>query len=106
MAASKTVPPTDSVRVDPDQPVTTPDRAPLATPASASFGRLTWMLLGPFALVLSTFVIFKEKSWFGVGDIAYFGVLGAMLLGRWAEFRGGQAHTADGEPATKAHLRR
>jgi hypothetical protein len=29
-----------------------------------------------------------------------------MLLGRWAEFRGGDPRTATGEPATRQDLRR
>lgn len=73
------------------------------------FGRLTWMMLGPMALALVTFALFSKGSssgWFTAWDITYFAVLGTILLGRCLEFRGGNPQMADGQPATRAHLRR
>lgn len=80
---------------------------PTTTSFSAALGRLTWMLLGPFFLVLTIFAIVRgEKSWWTGADLTFFVVLAAMLLGRCLEFRGGHPETASGEPATPAHLRR
>jgi hypothetical protein len=73
----------------------------------AVFGRITWMLLGPVALVLATFgIVNRGEGWVTAPDILYFTILGLMFLGRWLEFRGGNPQTADGQPATPEHLRR
>lgn len=70
-------------------------------------GRLVWMLAGPMALVLMTFAIVSEGGgWLTVFDVLYFVILIAMLLGRRLEFRGGNPHTAMGEPATENDFRR
>jgi hypothetical protein len=83
----------------------------MSASGETSFGvliaRLTWMAFGPLALMLATFGIVSIGSgWLTSADIAYFVILGVMVLGRWLEFRSGRAQTADGEPATQAHLRR
>jgi hypothetical protein len=73
----------------------------------ALFGRLTWMMFGPISLAVTTFlVVSKGGGWFTPADFAHFAVLGAMLLGRCLEFGGGNPQTAEGQPATRAHLRR
>ena len=77
------------------------------TPASAALARLVWMMLGPVALVLTAVAIVRTgNGWLTGADIAYFAVLGAVLLARWGEFRGGSAQTATGEPATREDVRR
>src|SRR5262245_51846944 len=77
------------------------------TSALAFLGRLTWMMIGPLALALMTFLIIaKGGGWFTGADAAYFVVLGAMLLGRWLDFHGGDPRKATGEPASAADLRR
>jgi hypothetical protein len=48
----------------------------------------------------------RGGGWLTPYDIGYFVVLGAMFLGRGLEFLGGNPQTADGEPATAAHLQR
>jgi hypothetical protein len=59
------------------------------------------------ALLMASLGLIRQRSrTFGPADAAYAVSLGAMLLGRWLEFRGGAPLTADGEPATAAHLRR
>jgi len=69
--------------------------------------RLCWMMLGPLALVALAYGIVKSgEGWFTGADLAFLGVLAVTMLARWLEFRGGHAETADGEPATPAHLRR
>jgi hypothetical protein len=82
-----------------------PDRMPEQTSPGAAFGRLTWMLLGPFALFLSALAL-VGRGFLSFASVAYLAILGAMLLGRWVEFRSGGARTADGRPATPGHLRR
>jgi hypothetical protein len=74
---------------------------------TAVLGRLTWMLVGPFVLVLSLMALWrKERGTVGAPDIVYFTALAAMLIGRWAEFHSGHGRTGAGEPVTLAHLRR
>jgi hypothetical protein len=77
------------------------------SPTPAVFGRLYWMIAGPFALAICAI---RLTDWAGgrLGplDVIYFLLLGGMLLARRMEFRHGQPLTATGEPATAAHLRR
>ncbi len=73
----------------------------------AIFGRLSWMVVGPFALAIFALSMTERRDgWFSLLDLIYFVVLGGMLLGRWLEFRYSRPQTAMGEPATAAHLRR
>jgi hypothetical protein len=58
-------------------------------------------------LVLVTFGIVRNwEGWVTGLDVAFFVLVGVMLLGRWLEFRGGRPETATGEPATPGHLQR
>lgn len=67
--------------------------------------RLTWMLLGPCALLFSAVAIVRiGQGWLTAADIAFFIVVLAMLAGRTLEFGTGHAQTADGAPATRQHL--
>lgn len=69
--------------------------------------RLFWMMIGPMLLALFAYLIIKTgNGWLTGFDFAFLGVAAAMMLARWLEFRGGHAKTAEGEPATPAHLRR
>jgi hypothetical protein len=73
----------------------------------AFFGRLSWMIIGPFALAIAAVGIADRRDgWFSPLDLIYFVVLGGMLLGRWLEFRYSRPLTATGEPANGDHLRR
>lgn len=72
----------------------------------AVVGRLTWMLVGPFALLLSLIDVWGKQGRFGAADILYIAALAAMLVGRWAEFHSGHGLTGSGEPATREDLRR
>jgi len=91
----------------PDQPNATPQQSEPATPLLAVLGRLTWMLFGPLAVVLSAITLVgKDKALLSLADAGYFTALAAMLLGRCVEFSSGHALTATGEPATTSHLRR
>jgi hypothetical protein len=75
--------------------------------APAVVGRLSWMIVGPFALAIAAVGISERRDgWFGALDLIYFVVLGGMFLGRWLEFRSSRPLTAAGEPATVADLRR
>jgi hypothetical protein len=75
--------------------------------APAVVGRLSWMIVGPFALALVAVGITERRDgWFGALDLIYFVVLGAMLLGRWLEFQYSRPLTAAGEPASVHDLRR
>jgi hypothetical protein len=107
MAVSSPAPDAVSTPTKQDLPQTPAQPERVGSSALAALGRLTWMLLGPMALLLATLSLFtRGRSTFGTADGAFFAALGAMLLGRWLDFRGGTPLTADGEPATAAHLRR
>lgn len=69
--------------------------------------RLFWIFVGPLALAVLAFAIVKTgNGWLTGPDFAFLGLLAGVMLARCLEFRGGHAQTADGEPATPAHLRR
>jgi hypothetical protein len=69
--------------------------------------RLIWMLLGPLFLGLIAYrTVRQADGWFTGTDIAYAGILVAMIVGRWLEMRSGTAMTATGEPATMAQFKR
>jgi hypothetical protein len=77
------------------------------TSTPAFFGRLSWMIVGPFALAVCTISIAQRgDGWLSPLDLVYFLVLCGMLIGRWSEFRFSQPMTATGECATAQHLRR
>lgn len=83
----------------------TPTQPP--TSFHAILSRVFWMLLGPVVLAILTYtIISKGSGWFTPADFAFLAVLVFLLLARWLEFRGGNALTAFGEPATPIHLRR
>ena len=77
------------------------------TPLISVFGRLFWMMVGPMALVMTTyFIVTSGTGWTTPADLIYFIILGGMILGKWLEFRGGSPETQTGERATAADLRR
>jgi hypothetical protein len=77
-----------------------------AHPAAGFVGRLTWMLIGPAALFLTGLAVVRGSGWLTWPDLAYMAALGVTILGRWVEYLAGDPRTADGEPATAAHVRR
>jgi hypothetical protein len=69
--------------------------------------RLTWVIIGPAALLGITYGIVSGGAGWLTGFDAAFGIVaGLMLLGRWAEQRSGSAVTLTGEPATFQQLKR
>ena len=69
--------------------------------------RLFWMMFGPILLAVFAYLIIKTgNGWLTRFDFAFLAILGGVILARWLEFRGGNPRTAEGEPATAAHLRR
>jgi hypothetical protein len=55
------------------------------TSAPAFFGRLCWMMVGPFVLAICALSIAQRgDGWLSPPDLIYFFVLGAMLIGRWS----------------------
>lgn len=77
------------------------------TPGYAGFARIFWMFLGPMILAMIAFTIASEGGrWLTATDATFGAVLGGILLSRWAEFHAGDPKTAEGEPATPAHLRK
>ena len=69
--------------------------------------RLTWILLGPLALLGITWgIVSQGTGWFTGLDAAFGVVVGLMLLGRWVEHRSGSATTLAGDPATPEQFKR
>jgi hypothetical protein len=69
--------------------------------------RLTWILLGPLALLGITWgIVSKGTGWLTGLDAAFGIVVGLMLLGRWVEHRSGSATALTGEPATPEQFKR
>ncbi len=78
-----------------------------ATSGISTLARVFWMMLGPLALaVLGLHIVNSGSGWFTVADFVFLAFLGATILARWVEYRGGDPKTGTGEPATPAHLRR
>lgn len=68
--------------------------------------QLTWAVLGPMALVLTTIgIVSHRQGWTTYVDALLGIIVVMMVLGRWAEMRSGCARTAQGEPATWKHCK-
>ena len=77
------------------------------TPGYAGFARLYWMFLGPMLLLLGAVSLVNGRGGrLAPRSLTFVGMFASLLLCRWAEFHAGNAKTAEGEPATAAHLRR
>ena len=69
--------------------------------------RVTWMLVGPAVLLLSTHaIITKGGGWLTTWDAVFVIAAALMILARWLEQRSGTAMTATGEPSTLEHFKR
>jgi hypothetical protein len=69
--------------------------------------RVTWTLLGPFVLLLTTWSIVAQGiGWLTWLDGLFVAVVGLMVLGRWIEQRSGACTTLTGEPSTPEQSRR
>jgi hypothetical protein len=69
--------------------------------------RIFWMLLGPAVLFAILFGnTMEDKSWFSGADLAFFILLGLVVLARWVEQRSGQCTLADGQASTWKDFRR
>jgi len=69
--------------------------------------RLTWVLLGPFALLLiSAGIVSRGTGWATALNVCFGVVVGLMLFGRWVEQRSGGATTTKGEPSSLEDCKR
>lgn len=69
--------------------------------------RVTWTVLGPFALfLLSAGIVSRGTGWATALDVCFGAVVVLMLFGRWVEQRSGSATTLHGEPATLEQCKR
>lgn len=76
-------------------------------PSGSCLARLVWFLFGPMLLLVFAILIAeKGGGWLGPLSLAFLAILAMTVLARWLDFRGGLARTAEGTPATPAHLRR
>jgi hypothetical protein len=76
-------------------------------PLYALFSRLFWMMAGPMLLGFLTWQIVTASSgWLTALDLAFFVVLGGMVLSRLAEYLSGRGQTVYGERATRSHVSR
>ena len=88
-----------------------PDSTPAKPGEISSFwvlgARLTWIFVGPVALLGITYgIVSGGTGWLTGFDLAFVVVAGLMLLGRWTEQRSGSAMTVTGEPTTPEQLKR
>jgi hypothetical protein len=67
--------------------------------------RLFWMALGNVALVGAALAIYKSTGW-SIADLAFLLIVGLLIGARYIDIVRYQGKTADGEPATRAHLKR
>ena len=69
--------------------------------------RVTWTVLGPFALLLITAgIVSRGTGWATALDVCFGVVVGLMLFGRWVEQRSGSATSLHGEPSTLEQCKR
>lgn len=69
--------------------------------------RLTWVCIGPAALLFTTIgIIANGTGWLAGLDLFFGVVVGLMVLGRSVDHRSGLSLTLSGEPATDAQSRR
>lgn len=69
--------------------------------------RLSWVALGPVALLAVTWgIATRGGAWFTGLDALLCVIAGLMILARWVERRSGAATTLTGEPATIAQCKR
>jgi hypothetical protein len=73
-----------------------------------SLGRIVWMAAGPACLLLSLVLIMNAPGagWLTGPDMLYWAALSAMVIGRWTEYRGGDARNGFGEPTGRKDLAR
>ena len=81
------------------QPPTTTD-----SPAGCLL-RLLWLGAGNVALVFLALLVFRSRR-FSALDVAFWAVVALLAGARYLDITRFQGRTADGEPATVAHLRR
>ncbi|MBU0718870.1 MAG: hypothetical protein KJ749_11520 [Planctomycetes bacterium] len=92
--------------MQPKRKLETPNPGEITSP-SVFLARLTWIIFGPFALLITTMVIINySRGWLTSVDAIFSLIVLLMLLGRWVEMRSGAALTATGEPATWRHVKR
>jgi hypothetical protein len=92
------------------QEITTDPQAPEQTsydPASGCLLRLFWMMLGNLALLAAAYgIVENSAASFGLADVFYWAIVGALLWARYADIRYMNGRTAEGQPATMAHCQR
>lgn len=66
------------------------------------------MMAGPACLLVCAVLILNSpgSGWYTGPDIVFLTALAGMILGRWAEHRGGNPRNGTGEPGTASDLRR
>jgi len=76
------------------------------TSAVGCLARLTWLLVGNFALGFCSVLIALGPSGLGLADIALWLCAGVVVAARWIDLTKYAGTTAEGAPATLAHWRR
>ncbi len=67
--------------------------------------RIFWMMMGPLGLFLALVSVGLSAGW-SVADLAYWVLVVLLIVARYVDVVRFKGQTADGEPATSAHLRR
>ena len=63
------------------------------------------MAFGNIALVMAALAIYKSVGW-SIADLAFWLTVGLLIGARYIDIVRYQGTTAEGEPATRAHLKR
>ena len=78
-------------------------------PSGSALGcllRLTWMLVGNFALAFCAILIARGTAGLGLADVGLWLTAGVIVATRWLDVRSYAGTTAEGDPATLDDWRR
>ncbi len=81
-----------------------PQHAPSESPGGCLL-RLFWMAFGNLALVMIAIMMIQRRG-FSALDAGYWGVVVALVIGRYVDITRFGGRTASAEPATVDHFRR
>lgn len=82
-------------------------QVPTITSPLVLLARVSWIMFGPVALVVTTAgIVMRGGGWLTTLDLLFALIVGWMVLGRWIEYRGGAAMTAGGNLATAHQINR
>ena len=67
--------------------------------------RIFWMMLGPLGLLMTAFKVYLSDRW-SVADVAFWLIVALLIGARYVDIVRFKGQTMNGEPATRAQLKR